>query len=74
MSQPFQLICDASNYASGALLLQDNHPCAFASKKFLPAECNYTTEERELLVVIHALKLQGRSSLSPSRCGCQKLF
>ena len=57
MSQPFQLICDASNYASGAILLQDNHPCAFASKKFLPAECNYTTEERELLAVIHALKL-----------------
>ena len=37
--------------------MQDNHPCAFASKKFLPAEQNYTTEERELLAIIQALKL-----------------
>ena len=57
LSRPFQLICDASNYASGAILVQDNHPCAFASKKFLPAECNYTTEEKELLAIIQALKL-----------------
>ena len=57
LGKPFQLICDASNFASGAILAQDDHPCAFASKKFLPAECNYTTEERELLAVIHALKL-----------------
>ena len=56
-TQPFKLICDASNYASGAILIQDGHPCAFTSKKFLPAECNYTTEERELLAIIHALKL-----------------
>ena len=57
LSKPFKVICDASNYASGAILLQEEHPCAFASKKFLPAECNYTTEEKELLAVIHALKL-----------------
>ena len=57
LSRPFKLVCDASNYASGAILMQDNHPCAFASKKFLPAECNYTTEEKELLAIIQALKL-----------------
>ena len=57
LSQPFEVICDASNYATGAILLQHGHPCAFASKKLLPAECNYTTEEKELLAVIHALKL-----------------
>ena len=57
LGHPFQLICDASNYASGAILVQDDHPCAFASKKFSPAECNYTTEDRELLAIIHALKL-----------------
>lgn len=57
MNKPFQLVCDASNFASGAILIQDEHPCAFASKKFISAERNYTTEERELLAVIHALKL-----------------
>ena len=57
LAKPFKVVCDASNYASGAILIQEDHPCAFASKKFLPAECNYTTEEKELLAVIHALKL-----------------
>ena len=57
LNKPFQVICDASNYATGTILMQDDHPCAFASKKLLPAECNYTTEEKELLAVIHALKL-----------------
>jgi len=55
--KPFKLICDASNFASGSILVQDGHPCAFASKKFNKAERNYTTEERELLAVIHGLKL-----------------
>ena len=57
LTKSFKLVCDASNYATGAILMQDDHPCAFASKKLLPAECNYTTEEKELLAVIHALKL-----------------
>ena len=57
LSKPFTLVCDASNFASGAILMQDGHPCAFASKKFSKAEVNYTTEERELLAVIQALKL-----------------
>ena len=57
LNQPFTLVCDASNFASGAILIQDDHPCAFASKKFSPAERNYTTKEKELLAVIQALKL-----------------
>ena len=46
LSKPFTIICDASNFATGAILMQDDHPCAFASKKLIPAECNYTTEEK----------------------------
>ena len=57
INEPFHLICDASNFASGAILVQNDHPIAFASKKFLKAERNYTTEERELLAVIQGLKL-----------------
>jgi hypothetical protein len=57
LNKPFQLVCDASNGASGAILMQEGHPIAFSSKKFNSAEKNYTTEDRELPAVINALKL-----------------
>ena len=57
LDKPFKVVCDASNFASGAILMQDGHPISFASKKFSKAEKNYTTTERELLAIIHALKL-----------------
>ena len=45
-SKPFQIECDASKYASGAVLTQldsngNRHPCAFISKTFSPTERNY---------------------------------
>jgi len=45
-TKPFQIECDASKYASGAVLSQldingDRHPCAFISKTFSPTERNY---------------------------------
>ena len=52
-SKPFLLITDASQLGLGGVLLQDNQPCAFESKKFSVAECNYTTTERELPAVVH---------------------
>ena len=41
--KPFQIECDTSKYASGAVLTQldgngDQHPCAFISKTFSPTE------------------------------------
>jgi hypothetical protein len=56
-SRPFTVICDASNFALGGVLMQDDRPIAFESRKFIPAECNYTVTERELLAVVHCLKL-----------------
>ena len=51
---------DASDYAMGAVLSQvwgnGEHLVAFESRKMNPAEQNYPTHERELLVVIHALR------------------
>ena len=47
---------DASNLGCGAVLLQQGRPVAYTSRKFTPAECNYTTGEQELLGLIHALK------------------
>jgi hypothetical protein len=60
-TKPFQIECDASKYASGAVLTQldingDRHPCAFISRTFSPTERNYEIYDRELLSVIRALQ------------------
>ena len=60
-TRPFQIECDASKYASGAILTQldsngDRHPCAYISKTFSPAERNYKIYDRELLAIIRALE------------------
>jgi hypothetical protein len=52
-TKPFTLVTDASQVGLGGVLLQEHKPCAFESKKFTVAECNYTTTERELLAVVH---------------------
>jgi Reverse transcriptase (RNA-dependent DNA polymerase)/RNase H-like domain found in reverse transcriptase/Integrase zinc binding domain/Chromo (CHRromatin Organisation MOdifier) domain/Retroviral aspartyl protease len=53
---PYIVISDASINGTGALLMQEGKVCAYASKKFTPAERNFTTTEQELLGVIHALQ------------------
>ena len=60
-TKPFQIECDASKYASGAVLTQldsngDRHPCAFLSKTFSPTERKYEIYDRELLAIIQALE------------------
>nr|GEZ93723.1 reverse transcriptase domain-containing protein [Tanacetum cinerariifolium] len=51
--QPFELMCDASDFAVGAILGQriKNHfgPIHYASKTMNQAEANYTTIEKEML-------------------------
>jgi hypothetical protein len=56
LNRPFTVISDASTIASGAVLIQDDRVVAYTSKKFSPAEFNYTTGEQEFLWVINALK------------------
>ena len=55
------LVTDASKFALGATLMQDSgnglKPVAFYSRKFIPAEINYTTREQELLAIRDALKV-----------------
>nr|GEV42191.1 reverse transcriptase domain-containing protein [Tanacetum cinerariifolium] len=57
---PFELMCDASDFAIGAVLgqRQDKHfrPIHYASKTMTEAELNYTTTEKEILVVVYAFE------------------
>ena len=58
-SLPFELMCDASDYAVGAVLGQreDGKPYVvyYASKTLNDAQKNYTTTENELLAMVFAL-------------------
>ncbi|RDY12857.1 Retrovirus-related Pol polyprotein from transposon 17.6, partial [Mucuna pruriens] len=56
---PFELMCDASNSALGAILGQrvgkQPHVIAYASRTMDPAQVNYTTTENELSTIVFAL-------------------
>ena len=53
---PFKVMCDASDFAIGAVLRQreDGKPYViyYASKTLNEVQRNYTTTEKELLVVV----------------------
>jgi len=55
-SKEFALQTDACNDGIGGLLLQQEgnikHPIAFASKKLLPRERNYTTIEKKCFAIV----------------------
>ncbi|CAN6562526.1 unnamed protein product [Malus baccata var. baccata] len=58
-STPFELMCDASDYAIGAVLGQRKnklpHVIYYASRTLNDAQLNYSTTEKELLAVVFAL-------------------
>ena len=57
---PFEIMCDASDYAIGAVLRKKEDKKAFvicyASKTLDSAQSNYTTTEKEFFVVVFALE------------------
>ena len=54
------MVTDASDYATGAILLQDQgkgwQPVACESRKLQPAEVRRSIYEKEMLAILHALK------------------
>ncbi|XP_074296719.1 uncharacterized protein LOC141627257 [Silene latifolia] len=59
-SLPFELMCDASDHALGAVLGQRKdgkvHAIHYASKTLDDAQTNYSTTEKELLAVVFAME------------------
>jgi hypothetical protein len=59
-SQPFEIICDASDYVVGAVLGQRKegkvHAIYYASKTLNGAQLNYATTEKELLAVVFSFE------------------
>jgi hypothetical protein len=57
--EPFEIMCDASDYAVGAVLGQCieklPHVIYYASRTLNDAQLNYSTTEKELLAVIFVL-------------------
>lgn len=61
LSNPYTLQKDGSERGLGALLSQvdehgEEHPIAFASRKLLPQEMNYSPTKKECLALVKALK------------------
>ena len=58
-NEPFEIMCDASDYAVGAVLEQRKdkklHVIYYASRTLDEAQMNYATTEKELLAVVFAL-------------------
>ena len=55
-SLPFEIMCDASDHAIGAVLGQRKdkkfHVIYYASRTLTDAQLNYTTTEKEMLAVV----------------------
>jgi hypothetical protein len=57
---PFEIMCDTSDYAIGAVLSQSkdkkHYAISYASKTLTRPQLNYTTMEKELLAVVFIIK------------------
>jgi hypothetical protein len=53
----YEVVTDASDSGLGVVLLQEGHPVTFESRKLNLAELNYNVTEKEMLAVVHALRV-----------------
>jgi hypothetical protein len=57
MEKLFPIYCDVSDQGLGCVLMQDGHIVAYASRQLRKHEEKYPTQDMELTVVVHALKV-----------------
>ena len=50
--KPTKISVDASSKGMGTVLLQDDHPIAYASKLLTPAQQNYAQIEKEMFAIV----------------------
>ncbi|XP_059663382.1 uncharacterized protein LOC132309045 [Cornus florida] len=55
-SKPYEVHTDASDFATGGMLMQEEHPIAYESRKLNDTERRYTVQEKEMTAVIHCLR------------------
>ena len=55
-NEEFHVHADASDKQLGGVIMQNNKPLAFYSRKLNSAQCNYAAGEKELLSIIEVLK------------------
>jgi hypothetical protein len=55
-SKIFQVRCDASGFAVGVVLSQDNGPIAYFSEKLNETKMKYSMYDKEFYAIIQALK------------------
>src|SRR5271163_2641241 len=60
-NKSFTITTDTSDFAIGTVLTQDKgkgeQPVAYESRKLFPAEQNYAVHEKEILAIVHAIRL-----------------
>lgn len=61
----FYVQTDASNYASGAVLIQEGHQVTFESRKLNETEQCYNVQEKEMIAVVHCLPTWRHYLLGP---------
>ena len=57
VTKPFEIEADASDFALGGVLIQEGHPITYESRKLNDAERRYTISGKEMLAVVHCLRV-----------------